>query len=160
MNKKGIADPFDISGRIGYYILVIMIMSVLFLFIAVFSRGVELKYYRSNFGVGAVNMEERALRFIEYTDPVTNFQYSKVIDLNKMMQSSDSSFSDFVGITDSREDKGLRVVLGNRANEEITSIKTINFIDGQEDFTNTYPVLYIDDGEFRIGIINISFWKT
>jgi hypothetical protein len=86
LNKKGFVDPFQIASRMGYYILALMVISVLFLFFAVLIQGSQKTYYKNTFGTEAITLEEQFFTTVALQDSITSWKYQKVIDIAKVRE--------------------------------------------------------------------------
>ena len=164
MNKKAFLDPFDIAGRLGYYVISILIIIIIFMFLVILITGTTVKYYKSNYGSSVVNLEDRAFNLIEYVDNVTNQKYTKVIDPSRFiyLQSSelcDSKLDSEFGVKNYGDLKGIKIeLLKSNSRTVITSTKTCNFVDGRFDFEKNFPVLYLVNGGFKVGIVRLYLW--
>lgn len=164
-DKKGFLDPFDISGRLGYYVLTILMISVLFMFLAILLQGSTVKYYKSNYGTAAINLEERAFNLIEFVDPITNQKYTKVIDsdkLNSLQQNGvcSSLIDKEFGVDSIYDRKGVKIEFINSNEKSIINKSTCNYINGRADMQKNFPVLYTEDGStFKLGEVRIYLWK-
>ena len=150
LNKKGIASSFDIAGKVGYYILTLMIVSVLFLFVAVILQGTELHFYKNNHGTSAISIEEKVFSHLAFTDPITHQTYAKTVDVATFLATTDPELDSIMGITDQYDPKGVRVELFNDKWSAIGNpIQTSNYVHDRQDITSSYPVL-IQQGKERI----------
>jgi hypothetical protein len=145
---------YDIGHKLGYYILAIFLISALFLFLAIFIGGIKTQYYKSDYGVNIINMEERVFGCISYVDPITTNQKQRVIDLNKFEQ---ANLDNCVGTNDDSRDSGVLISL-TIDGEKITDEKSNNaFL--KADIEKEFPVLIYDGEEMKVGKLQISFWK-
>lgn len=156
MSKKSQVDPFQIGERLGYYVLTIIMLTILFFFFAVLARGIENKYYKSDYGVNAMNVEERFFDCVSYEDAITGLEYSRVIVMNKV--EDEIYLSNCMGIVENANYNGIKAEIYDLNNNLLATGKTNNYVD-RPDLEKIYPVtIYIDD--FEVGYIKISLWKV
>lgn len=165
-SKKGFANPFDISSRIGYYVLGMMLISIIFLFSVVLIRGTDITFYKSNYGSAVINLEEKVFNLIEYEDCLTNNKYSKIIDLEKFNQyKSETLFDSKIGVENEFSRKGVKASLYsfNSTDSLIlrNEISTSNYAQRETNIEKVFPVFVKkkDSTEYEVMLLKMRFWK-
>jgi hypothetical protein len=158
VNKKGVVGAFELTSRLGYYALVLMITSVLFMFLAIAISGSSLKTYQNNYGTATITLEERVFTCTSYVDPITDVRYPKIFDHEKL---SNEALDKCLGITGKRDPNGVQIDFRSSVDATTsTTYRSMNYVD-RPDFEKHYPVLYVqEDGGFKTMILTMSFWKT
>lgn len=161
-SKKAQADSFDFGSHLGYYVMVIMLVVILFSFLMILANGISVKFYKSNYGASAMNLEERVFSCLNYKDPISDITYSKVLDIDKIISFNEDPelFDSCLGIDDSNSYGGTSITITYDENNEERdfSIKTKNYVD-RPDIEKEYPVLLKDDDIIKAGSISLKFWK-
>lgn len=153
---KGLADPFDLAANLGYYVLVLLITSVLFLFIAVIMNGNSVEYYKSNYGMDALNLQEQVFDCLAYIDPVTDVSYSRVIDASKV---TNTALDSCLGIISERDYRGVKInIFADNKTTEMVFAQSSNYAPYPE-IVQELPVVIYTNGGFATGIAVLSIWK-
>lgn len=160
-SKKGMIDsPMVTAEKTSYYVITILIVSIMFLFLTILLRGTEIKFYKSNYGTNTINIEDNVLKNLYYQDPITLSIYTKVIDINKFIT---IDLDKTLGVTSPRDNRGIKLELYDENNNPFpkSPIKTSNFIEKKEDFIRSMPVLIKTNNEDKYvsGKLVISFWR-
>ena len=166
-HKKGLVNPFDIASRFGYYMIVLMIISVLFLFFAVLIRGSQVEFYKNSFGTDIIGFEDRFFQHISYKDPVTQRTYLKVIDVNLMRnilagaEDKNSYYMDFhdaLGIYSPDDRRALQVeFFVSEESDTFILFQTMNFQSRSASFKKMYPVVFKQGSILIPGFIVLTF---
>ena len=160
-SKKAIIGASEVSEKIGYLILALMLISTLIIFLGVLVHSVDVNFFKSNYGSSVVNLENKFFNLVEYKDPVTFKKYSKVLDLNKINSFGEDdkcsqSFSKSFGVTDIYSDKGIRAEVFYSGTEKI--ISTCNYYNSEDNFKKIFPVLIFDGNEYILGEVTLFYW--
>lgn len=165
MNKKAIVNPFDIASRFGYYILALMIISVLFLFFAVLIQGSQTTYYKNSFGTEVISLEDLLFKEISYRDYHTDQLYSKVLDAETLRYyrtpEGATALNQLLGIYSDTAPNAIKYDIYYKTSTAPLNLgfESRNF-PNEPDFVKIFPVLIKDTTSETIGYIEISFGRV
>ena len=159
LGKRGVVDSSEIAQNFGYHIIAIIMLVALFFFVALVSRGIETTYYKSNYGVSAMNVEERFFNCVAYVEPTTGRKISKSVDVSTF-----DSLDSCMGIVEYVQPNGINATAYLANGSLLRSVQTLNYVNKPE-ITKEYPVVYVrtdEDGKVtkEIGRIELALWKV
>ncbi|MGM5483300.1 MAG: hypothetical protein ACQER9_00090 [Nanobdellota archaeon] len=159
-DKKAIADIFTIMSRMGYYVFAILIASALFLFIGVLLKMGSIDYYKSDYGTGAINLEERFFNEFAYEDEFTGKKYARTMDIPKIKKiSKKQQLDNIMGVRGKNSKKGLKVTIFSKEKSKILEVSTSNYPQTHDSYKKKYPIMIYENDKFQAGFIEMRYWQ-